>query len=228
MKQEKIWEYFQGEGVDNFSGAEHRLYYLFSLVKKYNNKLKVSILNIGSGSGYFEKLCAEAGWGIHTLDIDEKAKERLVKYGVNVYINSITSIPVSDGYFDFIICSEVLEHLTDDQLKNAITELYRVTKKNGYIIGTTPNNEKLFENITVCPSCNYKYHRWGHWQTFTQTDIRRIFCEVNFRKTKTKICVFKDFSETSFLNYIKYFIRLFISKLSPSYIYSNILFIVKK
>jgi 2-polyprenyl-3-methyl-5-hydroxy-6-metoxy-1,4-benzoquinol methylase len=228
MKQEKIWEYFQGEGIDNFAGAEHRLYYLFSLVKKYNNKLKVNILNIGSGSGYFEKLCVEVGWNIHTLDIDKNAKEKLAKYEVNVHINSIESIPVSDSYFDFVVCSEVLEHLTDDQLKNAIPELYRVTKTNGYIIGTTPNSEKLFENITVCPSCNHKYHRWGHWQSFTQIDISRIFNETNFRKIKTKIRVFKDFSEISFPNYIKYFIRFFISKLSPSYIYSNILFIAKK
>ena len=228
MKQEKIWEYFQGEGIDNFSGAEHRLQSLFLLVRKYSNKLKINILNIGSGSGYFEKLCAETGWDIHTLDIDKNVKEKLSKYGVNVHISSIESIPVSDSYFDFVVCSEVLEHLTDNQLKNAIPELYRVTKKDGYIIGTVPNKEKLFENITVCPSCNHKYHRWGHWQSFTQNYIRKIFHEINFREIKTKICVFKDFSKMSFQNYIKYFIRFFISKISPSYIYSNILFIVKK
>jgi len=228
MKQEKIWEYFQGEGIDNFSGAEHRLYCLFSLVKKYNNKLKINILNIGSGNGYFEKLCSDAGWNIHTLDIDKNAKEKLSKYGVNVHISSIELIPVSDSFFDFVVCSEVLEHLTDNQLKDSLPELYRVTKKNGYIIGTVPNNEKLFENVTVCPNCDYKYHRWGHWQSFTQTHIRKIFYEINFKKIKTKICVFKDFSEISFLNYIKYFIRFLISKLSPPYIYSNILFIVKK
>jgi len=228
MKQDKIWEYFQGEGIDNFAGTEHRLYYLFSLIKKYSNKLKVNVLNIGSGNGYFEKLCIDADWEIHTLDIDKNAKEKLTKFGVNVHINSIESIPLNDSYFDFVVCSEVLEHLTDDQLKNAISELYRITKINGYIFGTVPNNEKLPENMTVCPSCNYKYHRWGHWQSFTQTDIGKIFYEINFRNIKTKICVFKDFSQISFPNYIKYLIRLFISKFSPSIIYSNILFIVRK
>jgi len=228
MKQDKIWEYFQGEGIDNFSDAEHRLYYLFSLVKKNSSKLKVNILNIGTGNGYFEKLCIKVGWEIHTLDIDKNVKEKLTKFGVNVHINSIESIPLSDSYFDFIVCSEVLEHLAEDQLKNAISELYRITKTNGYIIGTVPNNEKLSENITVCPSCNHKYHRWGHEQSFTEIDIDKIFYEVNFRKIITKICVFKDFSEISFLNYTKYLIRFFISKFSPSFIYSNILFIVRK
>ena len=228
INQEKIWEYFQNEGVENFLNAEHRLYCLFLFVKKYNEKQKINILNIGSGNGYFEKLCVEIGWNIHTLDIDKNAKENLTKYGVSVHIDSIESIPLGDYYFDFVVCSEVLEHLTDKQLGNATLELYRVTKKDGYIIGTVPNDEKLFENITVCPNCSHKYHRWGHWQSFTQTKIRRIFNEKNFRKIKTKICVFKDFSELSLLNYIKYFIRLLISKLSPSYIYSNILFIVKK
>ena len=228
MKQEKIWEYFQGEGVDNFSGAEHRLYSLFLYVKKYSNKSNINILNIGSGSGYFEKLCMETDWNTHTLDIDKNANEKLTKYGVNVHTSSIESIPLNDNYFDFIICSEVLEHLTDNQLKKAIPELYRVTKKDGYIIGTVPNNEKLFENITVCPSCNHKYHRWGHWQSFTQSNIKKIFFEINFREIKTKVCVFKDYSKISFLNFIKYFIRFFVSKIDPSFIYSNILFIVKK
>ena len=104
MKQEKIWEYFQGEGVDNFSGAEHRLYSLFLQVKKYSNKSNINILNIGSGSGYFEKLCMETDWNTHTLDIDKNANEKLTKYGVNVHISSIESIPLNDNYFDFIIC----------------------------------------------------------------------------------------------------------------------------
>jgi SAM-dependent methyltransferase len=226
MKQDKIWEYFQGEGIDNFNSAKYRLYSLFSQVKKYKNKSKISILNIGVGSGYFEKLCIESGWEIHSLDIDKNIKDRLTKKGIKVHIGTIELIPLEDNYFDFIVCSEVLEHLSDDQLRNALCELYRVTKSNGYIIGTVPNNEDISQSISVCPNCNHKFHRWGHHQSFTKNDINELFSR--FSNIKIKICVFKDFPKISVLNYLKYFIRLVIVKIDPSFIYSNIFFIIKK
>ena len=228
MKQEKIWQYYQGEGVRNFDGAKHRLYRLFLLVKKYKKKSKINILNIGVGNAYFEELCVNSGLNIHSLDIDKNIKEKLTKSGVNVHIGSIDSIPIDDNYFDFIICSEVIEHLTNKQLKNGIAELYRVLKVNGYIIGTVPYNEKLFENQTVCPNCNHKYHRWGHWQSFDREEINKTFSAQNFTSIKTRIIVFKDFTEKSFLNYIKYLIRYIISIFDPSFVYSNILFVIKK
>jgi len=226
MKQNKIWEYFQGEGIDNFNSAKYRLYFLFSQVKKYNNKSNISILNIGVGSGYFEELCIEAGWDIHSLDIDKNVKDRLNKKGVKVHIGTIGLIPLDDNYFDFIICSEVLEHLSDDQLKNALHELYRMIKPNGYIIGTVPNNEDISQSITICPSCNHKFHRWGHHQSFTKIDLNKLFSK--FSDVKIKIRVFKDFTKISVLHYLKYLIRSFIVKIDPSFIYSNIFFIVKK
>ncbi len=47
------------------------------------------------------------------------------------------NLPFKTNSFDCIICSEVLEHLTDS--RKAILEFHRVLYNNGHLIITTPN-----------------------------------------------------------------------------------------
>jgi SAM-dependent methyltransferase len=47
-------------------------------------------------------------------------------------------IPVADEYFDFVICSEVIEHLDVDPMY-MMSEINRVLKKGGTLVLTTPN-----------------------------------------------------------------------------------------
>lgn len=51
-------------------------------------------------------------------------------------ISDIIDIPVEDGFFDAILCSEVLEHLPNPEL--AIKEFSRIIKPNGTLILTAP------------------------------------------------------------------------------------------
>ena len=53
-------------------------------------------------------------------------------------ISDITDIPVPDNSFDFILCSEVLEHL--ESPVKAIHELYRIVKPGGELLITAPFN----------------------------------------------------------------------------------------
>jgi len=58
----------------------------------------------------------------------------------------ITDINFENGYFDFIICNHVLEHIVDDQ--KAMRELFRVLKPEGFAILQVPTSpeerEKCF------------------------------------------------------------------------------------
>lgn len=53
-------------------------------------------------------------------------------------VSDITKIPVQDGEFDAVLCSEVLEHVPHPEL--AVKELARVTKKGGILLLTAPFN----------------------------------------------------------------------------------------
>lgn len=49
----------------------------------------------------------------------------------------IASLPIPDGFFDVITCTEVLEHVID--YESVIKELRRILKPGGYLILTFPN-----------------------------------------------------------------------------------------
>lgn len=53
-------------------------------------------------------------------------------------IVDIQDIPYEDNYFDFILCSHVLEHVPDDN--KALSELYRVLKPGGTALILVPLN----------------------------------------------------------------------------------------
>jgi SAM-dependent methyltransferase len=62
----------------------------------------------------------------------------------------IKDIPYKDNYFDAIICNHVLEHVDDDNL--AMSELFRVIKKNGWGIFQVPINnnlDKTYEDLSI-------------------------------------------------------------------------------
>lgn len=77
-------------------------------------------------------------------------------YGQLDYIGDITNIPVSDGYFDCVLCTEVLEHVPEPE--RAIREFARILRPGGKLILTAP----LMSGIHMAP-----YHFFGgftpHW-----------------------------------------------------------------
>lgn len=49
-----------------------------------------------------------------------------------------SEIPAPDGYYDYVLCAEVLEHMEIDPM-HMLSELNRVLKPGGILIVTTPN-----------------------------------------------------------------------------------------
>jgi len=76
------------------------------------------------------------------------------------YVINIESIPYPDDYFDYIICSHVLGHVSNEQ--KAIEELFRVLKTNGKALIMTiinKNHEKTFEDPAITtPEDRLKYY----------------------------------------------------------------------
>ncbi len=91
--------------------------------------------------------------------IEKKIKESVSgKYYIPADINpafaeheiDITHIPYENNFFDLIICSHVLGHVSDE--KRAINEMYRVLNPGGYAIILTVlnlNRKKTYENNEV-------------------------------------------------------------------------------
>jgi len=128
-----------------------------------------NIADIGCGNGVITNELAKT-WDTTGLDFSEEALKRLTCPAV---LASVTQIPFSDRSYDFVLCSEVLEHLDKIDLQKAISEMSRIAKK--YLLITVPNDELLEASFTKCSVCSTKFHIWHHIQTF---NLKRLQCLI--------------------------------------------------
>jgi len=163
--QQKIWDYFQNEGVASFAQSQGRLEFLARHLRAGTR-----VLNIGVGNGALERIAARKGVDIWSLDPNYRAIERIrqeLNLGEKAQAGFSQAIPFPDEHFDAVVMSEVLEHLDDEVLDVTLVEVKRVLRPGGKFIGTVPAREKLENSIVVCPGCGLQFHRWGHKRSFS-------------------------------------------------------------
>jgi hypothetical protein len=59
-------------------------------------------------------------------------------------------------------------------------ETNRTLKQGGFIVITTPNNENMEENKTMCPECGCVFHRWQHQRTFSAKSLELVLRNYGF------------------------------------------------
>ena len=174
MNQEKIWDYFQNnpEVSDIAFKADSRYQFITRKIISGSN-----VLNIGVGKGGLEEILLAKNVNVFCLDPNEESI-RVLKtrfdLGEKARVGFSQAIPFDDNFFDTVIMSEVLEHLSDDVLEKTIKECRRVLRSGGVFIGTVPADEDLIVNRVICPECGKAFHRWGHLQTFSQERIKTM------------------------------------------------------
>ncbi|REC47901.1 MULTISPECIES: class I SAM-dependent methyltransferase [Chryseobacterium] len=106
------------------------------------------------------------------------------------YRYDITAITCKDETFDLIICYHILEHIVDD--KKAMSELYRVLKKNGTVLIQTPFKKgEIYEDYSIVTEKERLKH-------FGQEDHVRIYSveglETRLKETgfNTEIRIFDE------------------------------------
>ena len=89
-----------------------------------NPDFKIKILDIGAGEKPLKEKLPE-NMEYTALDIDENRFP-------NIVADVEKKLPIKDNSYDFVICSEVLEHTLNP--KKVVKELKRICKKNGFIL----------------------------------------------------------------------------------------------
>jgi len=137
---------------------------LFGIVKPY---VVGDVLDVGAGSGALIRLLKHKGFNAKGVDIYSTSQD--------IQEGSITNLPFGNGSFDSVLCCEVLEHLSSEQLSKGLNEVARVLRKNGHFIVTTPCNEDIKSQLVLCPKCGHEFHRYGHLQSFDKGRLRELF-----------------------------------------------------
>jgi SAM-dependent methyltransferase len=95
--------------------------------------------NAGAGEGGYSPLLlglpdvqivaeSDIGWRV--------TRPRRIDRRQLFFCSSLTSIPLPDERFDFILCTEVLEHIAEHE--HALDEIARVTAPGGWLLVTVP------------------------------------------------------------------------------------------
>lgn len=101
------------------------------------------ILDVGCGRGFYIKALGLYSFPkeIYGIDTNEmylrKARKNILDKRIKILNASAYHLPFPNNYFDFVICSEVLEHLKFDG--KALREINRVLKDEGVAVITVPS-----------------------------------------------------------------------------------------
>jgi len=134
---------WQDENTRPFAPNEKRIQHIIDAVRHYANKPGVrftSCLEVGCGNGWILKRISEsfadlAVYGIEPSSVGaQNAQKRVPKATIDCATLESTSI---DGKFDVVICSEILEHVADQQ--SFIQKLADRLTKKGLLVLTMPN-----------------------------------------------------------------------------------------
>lgn len=112
----------------------HEKFFTF-LMDTLGARTRASILDVGAGHGAFSQRLHEAGFTVCACDL---YPEKFQYKKVECKEADITRcLPYADGCFDAIVAIEVIEHLIDHD--SFFRECYRVLKKDGKLMVSTPN-----------------------------------------------------------------------------------------
>lgn len=114
------------------------------------------ILDVGAGSAPYRHLFTHCIYQTH--DFSQLKSEQLRGYnGYNKIdlVSDICNIPLSNENVDFILCTEVIEHVPDPI--NALKEMHRILKTGGTLLLTAPLGSGLHQE---------PYHFYGGYTPF--------------------------------------------------------------
>jgi SAM-dependent methyltransferase len=130
---------------------------VYRQVKIFLKNANGNLLDLGCGESPYRFLVNEQTkyFGLDVIDSDkfDYQKTDIVHFDGK-------QIPFADNYFDYIICTEVLEHVEDYQ--SLVDEVHRVLKSNGKALFTIPW------------SARYHYIPYDYFR-YTPSTLQKIF-----------------------------------------------------
>ncbi|UOG74691.1 class I SAM-dependent methyltransferase [Hymenobacter tibetensis] len=140
------------------------------LIHRMQVPLQADILEIGCSAGPLQQILHTDGYTSLTgIDISENAIALAKQRGVpNVSVMDGAKLDFADASFDFVLASDVLEHIEDEEL--AVREWTRVLRPGGRMLVFVPAFQMLW---THHDEVNHHYRR------YTAAHLRRVLQQAD-------------------------------------------------
>jgi 2-polyprenyl-3-methyl-5-hydroxy-6-metoxy-1,4-benzoquinol methylase len=142
---------------------------------------KPLILDIGCATGALLTVLKNRGWAVQGVEISGPQAEYCRKKGLTVSKVPLEKNNFSEGSFDVVLASHVIEHLNNPSL--FVREVYRILKPNGHFFVTTPNiagfQAKLFGS-------RWRSAIFDHLYLFSVKTLRKLLEQTGFNVEQVK------------------------------------------
>ena len=139
------------------------------------------VLDSGCGRGMYTPFLWQRARLVVGFDFSEDHLQTMLRRhghepGVRFLRASAEALPFRDGSFDFLLCTEVLEHLRND--RQALAEVARVLVPGGRAVVSVP--------VPPAPVRDREHVREG----YTFADLEAMLSEVGLEAGKPRYCLF--------------------------------------
>lgn len=201
-KDTTLWDFHQDENREHLKDAYPRQNMLAKTISNHVVSWG-KILEIWFWDGYLLDLLVKQWYVCIWQDISARNIELTQKQWGDNWVNYVLwtldgKIIAEDASVDAIIASEVLEHMTNEELEIIVNEVYRCLKKWWIALFTFPARENLRVNTCSCPNCGEVFHKWWHKQYWDNQKIQKTFeqfASKNISEFVSRVAG-KDFSST--------------------------------
>lgn len=136
--------------------------------------------------------CSGVGWGAYLLDAMAKdvtciemdkhsisLSKQLWETDKTEYINgSVLKIPAKDNKYDVVTAMESIEHFKVEDIKMYLSEVHRVLRPGGFLIGSSAFPDTVEEANVLCSKNEYHLH------ICTKQELKELLRGHGFKKIK--------------------------------------------
>ncbi len=127
-------------------------------------------LDIGTREGFYALQMADRFSSVTALDLE---KPEINHPNIECVKGDVAGLQFADNAFDFVFCAEVLEHIPEQYLEKACSEIARVTN-NAVLIGV-PYRQDTRVARSTCVACGGINPPWGHINSFDEKRLISLF-----------------------------------------------------
>jgi 2-polyprenyl-3-methyl-5-hydroxy-6-metoxy-1,4-benzoquinol methylase len=167
---------------ETLDALKPRIPFLKKLVRRhFPPNLNASILDLGCGNGALIYVARQMGYG-HVRGIDGSLEQVAAAKALGIddvqHADALEALgKEGDSSLDCVVCFDLLEHFTKDELIPLVDAIHRVLKTTGRWIIHTPNAESPF-------GMKIRYGDLTHELAFTRMSLSQLLLSSGFSQVR--------------------------------------------